>query len=344
MNLERVKLGALLISFLILFAGKTIILPEPADATTIIKISHQWAGGTIEKGEYRDRLCRTFAKKVEERTKGALKFEIYPSSMLFKPVPQYDALLKGALDISLIPLDYAGGKVPQYSITHMPCLMKDYHHGQHWSNSDFGKAIDRLCEENGVKVLTWTYSRGGIGSRMRPIKLPADVKGLKIRAAGKMFDTMLYKAGASITSMPSSEIYFALQTGVLDAALTSNSSFESYRLYEQIQYYTSTRHASIFHMFVPLLMSTVTFKKLSPEHQKVVMEVGKEMEKFAVEEGTKADEEATLLFEQKGVKVYDMTTDDYKAWLEVSEKSAWKDFAEKVKGGKELLDMALAVK
>jgi TRAP-type C4-dicarboxylate transport system substrate-binding protein len=315
-----------------------------AAGTTVIEISHQWPGGTLDKGDFRDRLCRIFAKKVEEKTSGALKFEIHPASVLFKPVLQYDAMLKGALDMSVFPLDYAAGKVPQFSITLMPCIVKDHRQAMRWKDAPIGKEIERICEENGIKIIAWGWCGGGIASKAKPIKLPGDMKGMKARAAGKMFETMLNEgAGAAITSMPSSEIYFGLQTGVLDVCLTSSSSFESYRLYEQVKYYTSPRQTAIWYMLEPLVISMVTWKKLSADQQKVFMDVGKEMEFFALEEAIKDDTEVTNLFQEKGVRVHDMTMDDFKVWLAASKPTAWKTFTEKVKGGKELLDMAQAV-
>jgi len=274
-----------------------------------------------------------------------LKFEIYPASVLFKPVPQYDAMLKGALDMSVYPLDYASGKVPQFGITLMPCIVKDHHQAMRWKDAPIGKEIERICEENGIKIITWAWCGGGMAAKTKLIIRPEDLKGLKIRAAGKMFETMLHEgAGAAITSMPSSEIYFALQTGVLDACMTSSSSFESYRLYEQVKYYTSPRITTTWYMLEPLVMSMITWKKLSPEHQKIVMAVGKELEKFTLEEAIKDDTEVTDLFKSKGVQVYDMNSEDFKVWLEVSKRTAWKAYTEKVKGGKELLEMAQAVK
>jgi len=345
--MKRIGLLSLLCSLILVLltlpaAG---VMAQTKDKPLVLKISHQWPGGTIDKGDFRDRLCRVFAKKVEERTKGAFKFEIYPASVLFKPVPQYDAMLKGALDMSVFPLDYAAGKVPQFSITLMPCIVNEHSQAMRWKDNPIGKEIEKICEQNGMRILTWAWCGGGIASRVKPIKLPADMKGLKVRAAGKMFETMLYEgAGAAITSMPSSEIYFALQTGVLDSCLTSSSSFESYRLFEQVKYYTSPRRTTIWYMLEPLVVSEIRFKKFSPEHQRALLEVGKEMEKFALEEAIKDDTEVTDLFKQKGVQVYDMTADDFKAWLEVSKKTAWQKFTEKVKGGKELLEMAQAIK
>ena len=345
MNLGRVVFRFLILLVLILTWGKAIAQTTPASSSMVLRISHQWTGGTIDKGDYLDRTCRVFAKRVEDKTKGKLKFEIYPNSSLFKPVPQFDAMVGGALDMSMYPLDYASGKVPQFAITHMPCLLKDYPHAKRLADAQFGKEIEKLCEVNGVKVVLWTGARGGIGSRIRPIKLPADAKGLKFRAAGKFFETMLYKgAGAAITSMPSTETYFALQTGALDALLTGNKTFVSFKLYEQIQYFTTTRNAALFHMTGTLLMSMITFKKLSPELQNVVLQVGKETERFAMEEAIKDEEEAFQILQEKGVKLYDMSIDEFKVWSEVAKNTAWKQFAEEVKGGKELLDMALAVK
>jgi len=321
------------------------VMAQTKDKPLILKISHQWPGGTVDKGDFRDRLCRIFAKKVEEKTGGVLKFEIYPASALFKPVPQYDALLKGALDFSVYPLDYASGKIPQFSITLMPCIVQDHHQAMRWKDAPIGKEIEKLCEENGMKIITWAWCGGGLANKNKPIIRPEELKGMKIRAAGKMFEKMLHEgAGAAITSMPSSEIYFALQTGVLDACMTSSSSFESYRLYEQVKYYTSPRKTTTWYMLEPLVISMITWKKLTPDHQKIMAQVGKELEKFALEEAVNDDTQVTDLFKAKGVTVHDMTPEELKVWAAVSEKTAWKEFSEKVKGGKQLLDMALAVK
>ncbi|MDZ4165606.1 MAG: TRAP transporter substrate-binding protein DctP [Smithellaceae bacterium] len=345
MNRQKMSLMVVALSVIFLVWSHAHAQVKPVGPPMTIKISHQWPGGTIDKGDFRDRLARIFAKQVGERTGGALKFEIYPASALFKPVPQYDAMLKGALDMSVFPLDYAGGKIPQLDITLMPCLVKDHQQAMRWKDAPIGKDIEKLCEDNGMKIITWAWCGGGMAGKNKPLIRPEDFKGVKIRAAGKMFEKMLYDgAGASISSMPSSDIYFALQTGVLDAAMTSSSSFESFRLYEQVKYYTSPRITTTWFMLEPLVMSMITWRKLSPEQQRIVTEVGKELEKFALEEAIKDDTEVTDLFKYKGVIVYDMTLDDLKIWTEVAKRTAWKDYTDRVKGGKELLEKALEVK
>jgi TRAP-type C4-dicarboxylate transport system substrate-binding protein len=81
-----------------------------AHAATTLKISHQFPGGTIDKGDFRDRLCRMFAAEVAKRSKGDIAAEIYPNSSLIKTNAQFSAMRKGALDISLYPMPYAGGQ------------------------------------------------------------------------------------------------------------------------------------------------------------------------------------------------------------------------------------------
>src|SRR4030042_976960 len=117
--MKRTVTGIFVFALLFVFmmaSGPVLAQTKPAAGSAVLKISHQWPGGTLEKGDFRDRLCRIFAKKVEEKTSGALKFEIHPASVLFKTVPQYDAMLKGALDMSVYPLDSAAVKVPHFSI------------------------------------------------------------------------------------------------------------------------------------------------------------------------------------------------------------------------------------
>lgn len=108
-----------------------------------LKISHQFPGGTVDTGDFRDRLCRKFAAEVEKRTKGELKFEIYPGSSLMKTVAQFSALRKGALDFSLYPLAYAGGEIQELNIGLMPCMVTSYDQGFAWKKQAIGKELTR---------------------------------------------------------------------------------------------------------------------------------------------------------------------------------------------------------
>lgn len=322
--------------FLVLTAALLAAAAVPAwSAPRELRISHQFA-----EGDARHDLAAAFAKAVEEKTQGELTFKIFPSQALFKSAAQYDAMAKGALDLSVFPLAYASGKVPELDVTLMPCIISSVEEGMSWRNKEIGKRVEKICEEKGMKILTWLWYAGGIGSRGKAVVLPDDAKGLKLRAAGKMFEFMMNKAGASITSMPSSEIYMALQTKVLDACLTSAESFVSYRLYEQLEYLNTPDKYSIWYMAEPIVMSTKTWESLTPAQQKAVEEVGLSLEKKATEISVEANLSVSKVFQENGVKTHAMTLEEWKAWEAIAKDTAWKQFAETVPGGQELLDLA----
>jgi len=142
--------------------------------------------------------------------------------------------------------------------------------------------------------------------------------------------------------MPSSEIYHALSTGVLDSCLTSSSSFVSYRLYEQLKFMNVPKNYAIWYMAEPLVMSLKTWERLKPEQRKAFQEVGDEMARdwvvpnFAKDTQTLIDE-----FTKAGVQLHYMTKDEFQRWQDFAKKTAWKNYEETVKDGKEILDLAV---
>ena len=315
-----------------------LIKAETSSAKSMtLKVSHQFAAGDV-----RDQMGRVFGDMVTEKTNGAIKFRHYPAKSLYKPKEQWDALRKGALDMSVFPLDYASGKVPQLSITLMPCSVVNIPQGLTWRNKPIGKKINAMMEAAGVRNLVWAWFDGGIGSQIKQIRVPADVKGTKLRAAGKKFEFMMREAGASITSMPSSETYHALSTGVLDTMMTSSASFVSYRLYEVLKYINAPRDFSIWYMAENLIISEKTWQRLTPEQQKIFMEVAEWMHTNWIYPNFKTLVDKLIdAYTKAKVNIHYMNQDEFNAWLEFAEKTAWKNFAETVPGGQELLKLAV---
>lgn len=314
-----------------------------AMAATTLKISHQFPGGTIDEGDFRDRLTRKFAAEVEKRTNGEVKFEIFPGSSLVKTRAQFAGLQKGSLDMTLYPLAYEGGKIPEVNITLMPGMVTSYEQGQRWKTAPIGKALEKKLDDNGVKIISWVWQAGGVASKVK-IHEPNDIQGTKIRGAGKHMDLMLKDAGGSITNIPSNEVYNAMQTGVLDAAATSSTSIISFRLEEVGDHLLSARKNTFWFMFEPLLMAKSTFNRLTKEQQKIVMEVGASLEQFGIDESKKDDFKAAEIWEKAGKKVYDMNDETFARYRAIAKASAWKDFATEVKNGQKWIDMAVDVK
>lgn len=314
-----------------------------AQAVTTLKISHQFPGGTIDQGDFRDRLCRIFAKKVEEATKGGLKFEIYANSSLMKTNAQFAALRKGALDLSLYPMPYAGGEVHPLNLGLMPCLVSTYEQGAKWKNAEIGKALAKILDEKGVRIISWVWQAGGVASRKAPVQMPDDVKGIKIRGGSREMDRVLAAAGGLVSTMPSNEIYIGMQTGALDAAITSSTSLISFRLEELSKSLTSARKGSFWFMCEPLMMSKAVFDSLKPDQQKALLDVGVEMEAWGMAEAKKDDEEVARVYAAKGAQVIDFSDAGLAAWRALAEESAWKDFADKSSEAADLLKLARAV-
>ena len=143
--------------------------------------------------------------------------------------------------------------------------------------------------------------------------------------------------------MPSSEIYSAMQTGVLDAANTSSSSFVSYRLYEQLGCYTPAGDVALWFMYQPMLMNKTTFEGLTPEQQTALRAGAAKAQAFYLAEAKKADAASAAKFREAGAQVVQMSQADFDAWREVAKTSSYKAFAEETADGQRLLDMALAV-
>lgn len=328
-------------------AGAALSVAAPsllrAQTPRTLKISHQFPGGTIDQGDFRDRLCRKFAAEVEKRTNGALKFEIYPGSSLMKTNAQFSAMRKGALDISLFPLPYAGGEVHALNLGLMPCLVTSYDQGARWKTAPIGKSITKIAEDKGIKFLSWVWQAGGTASREKPIRVPDDVKGMKIRGGSREMDRMLEAAGGQISTMPSNEIYLGMQTGALEAAMTSSTSLISFRLEELAKSLTTARGGSTWFMCEPLLMSKAIFDSLPADQQKIILEVGEEMEPFGTAEAKKDDEAVAKVYAAKGATVVDLTANDLAKWRQVAETSSWKDFAAKSPEDAALLKSAESV-
>ncbi|MCC3751459.1 MAG: TRAP transporter substrate-binding protein DctP [Halorhodospira halophila] len=304
-----------------------------------LNASHQWPGG---QGDFRDEMVQILADRAAESDTG-LEIRVYPDSSLYGAREQWPAIARGRLDITALPLAYAGGRHPEFNLTLMPGLVKNHDHAQRLNESAFMDEIVEVMEDNGVKVLAHTWLAGGFGSNEQCITAPEDVDGAQIRGAGQSFETMLSAAGASINSMPSSEIYTALQTGVLDSALTSSASWVSYRLYEQTECVTPPGDYALWFMYEPILISKASFNDLTEAQQQVLLEAGEEAEAFAYEAAQESDQEMIELFREQGVEVAFMDDSDFEAWRSVAEESAFPQFVESTPRGQELLDKALSV-
>jgi TRAP-type C4-dicarboxylate transport system substrate-binding protein len=309
-------------------------------APVVLRASHQFPGG---KGDVRDEMVQIIAR--DAKAAGVdLEVQVYPGASLFKPNEQWNALVNGQLDMSSFPLDYASGKERAFGATLMPGLVRSHERALRLNDSKFMKEIKAKIEKAGVIVLSDAWLAGAVASKKNCIRTPADIKGQKIRSAGPTFAEMWQAGGASIVSIPSNEVYNALQTGVADGTDTSSGSFISFRIYEQVKCLTAPGENALWFMYEPVLMSKKSFDKLNKQQQDVLLKAGKKAQDYFAKEAKGLDEEMVKVFKDNKVEVVTLTPAEYDAWVNVAKQSSYAEFAKEVPDGKQLIDDALSVK
>lgn len=322
--------------------GMTAFIAAAPGATQAItlKLAHQWP--QVES-DYVIATAVKFAEEVEKRSNGDIKIQFFPAQSLVKASNTHTALKNGTVDLAIYPYIYAAGAIPELNLVLMPGIWKSHDDVFAFRTSEPWKKIEAKAQEYGFKTLSWIQISGGVASTSAPISSSAYVAGKKVRAAGKYMAYALQQAKASTVSMPSSENYSAMQMGLLDGVWTSSSSFGAYRLYEVTKFYVSPEKYSIYYTIDPIAVSMKTWSKLTPEQQKILSEVGKNLEEEALEGARKEDSRVAKLFADNGVSVSQMTLEDWNQWHDLFQKYAFPKFKEDNPSSAALLDEVLAL-
>jgi TRAP-type C4-dicarboxylate transport system substrate-binding protein len=163
---------------------------------------------------------------------------------------------------------------------------------------------------------------------------------MKIRGGSREMDLILKAAGAAVVSLPSNEIYAAMQTGAMDAALTSSTSLISFRLEEVSKALTTGRGTAYWFMFEPLMMSRAAYERLPKDQQAAIMAVGAELEAFAKTAAQADDSQVAAVYQKAGAKVVDLNAASVKKWQAIARTTAWKDYGERNDNCAKLLALA----
>ena len=305
-----------------------------------IKISHQFKANT----DARDKATRIFVEEVNKKDKG-LRFRIYPGSSLnIKPVAQLDALQAGTLEMSVFPMSYAVGKIPEMSATILPGTITSYDHAMRLKGSDFHRKLQEIANRNGIHVVTWWWTPGGFASKVKQIGGPDTVKGEKMRAADPTFESMLKAAGASVINIPSTEIYPSLQSGVLTSTLTSAETFVSMRIYEQTKFATVGGEYTLWWLMQPLVMSKAAWDKLTPAQKKIFEEAADVTDKWFAKSQSEAVDRMIAAYKKAGAQTAPLSKADFDAWIALAKKTSWVEFAGKSPEAKDLLETLTSIK
>jgi TRAP-type C4-dicarboxylate transport system substrate-binding protein len=314
----------------------------PADAadTITLKMAHQWPD---DPNDYAVLTAKKFAAGVEEKSGGKIHIDIFPAESLVKALDMHTALRNGGADLAVYPYIYSAGAIPEMNLVLLPGLWKTPQDVFDFRKSEPWQELEAKAEAFGFKTLCWIQISGGMASKSKPINVPADLQGQKVRAAGKMMEAALQSVGASTVSLASPQTYSALQLGLLDGLWTSSGTFGSYRIFEVAKYYNSPVDYSIYYTVEPIAISMKTWKKLTPEQQKIMVDVGQSLEQQAFD-GAKADDaRVAKLFADNGAAIHKMTLEEWKQWQELFQKVSFPKFRAEIPGGAALLDKSIAL-
>ncbi len=209
-----------------------------------------------------------FAKLVKERTKGEVDIQVYPSSQLGNQRDLVEGLTFGTVDMTLTSNAVLGNFIPEISVLDLPFIFRDLDHA-YKALDTVGMEIAKQGEARGIKTLAiWENGIRHMTNNKRPIKTPADMAGLKIRVMEQpIYITMMESLDASPTPMAFSEIYTALQKGVIDGQENPLAHIATKRFYEVQKFVSLSGHT---YASEPLLISTIAWNKLNDEQKKVV--------------------------------------------------------------------------
>ena len=275
----------------------------------VIKFSHVVATDTPKgKGaEY-------FKKLAEERTKGKVKVEVYPNSTLYKDKEEVEALQLGAVQMLAPSLSKFGPLgVKEFEVFDLPYLFDNYAELRKVTDGPVGQALLKKLESKGIIGLAYWDNGFKDMSANKPLRKPEDFRGLKMRIqSSKVLDTQMRALGAVPQVMAFSEVYQALQTGVVDGTENPPSNLYTQKMHEVQKYLTLSDHG---YLGYAVIVNKKFWDGLPADIRKTLEQAMKESTKFANDIAMRENNDALDAVKKSGkTQIITLTADEKKAW------------------------------
>ena len=215
---------------------------------------------------------------IKKESGGRHSIKVFNKGALGSEKETIDQAKIGALDFTRVNISPMNAICPKTQVPTMPFLFRSVEHMRHVLDGPVGEEILKDCEAYGFIGLAFYDSGARSIYGKKPVKTLADSKGLKIRVQqSDLWVALVGAMGANPTPMPIGEVYTGLKTGLIDAAENNIPSYEGFKHYEAVKFYSRTEHSMAPEM---LLMSKVTYDKLSPADQQIIRKAAKESVAF----------------------------------------------------------------
>ena len=311
-----------------------LLMAAPAFAKPIvIKFSHVVAVDT-PKGQ----AAEYFKKLVEERSNGAIKVEVYPNASLYDDRDAIEALSMNAIQMAAPSFSKFTSFVPQLQLFDLPFLFNDVNHLHKVLNGKVGQKLLEMVGKRGLVGLSYWDNGFKQLSANKPLIMPADAAGLKFRImSSKVLEAQFKALDANPQVLPFSEVYSALQQGVVDAAENPLSNFYTKKFNEVQKDLTMSNHGYLGYMVVT---NKIFWKKLDDSQRALIKQAMKEATEYCDNLAQEMDVKYLKDIEAAGTtKVIELTPEQRKAW-KAKMMTIYPQFYDVI--GKDLIDDALA--
>lgn len=309
------------------FAASLLAAPIIAQSATTFK-----ASDVHPKGYPNVVAVENMGKKLEAATNGRLKIQMFPGGVLGDEKVMIEQTQIGAIQILRVSVGGLSPVVPEVNAFSLPYLFRDQDHMRKVIDGPIGQEmLDKITASPAKMVgLAWMDSGSRNVYTKKPIKTPADLKGLKIRMQGNpMFIDTMNAMGGNAIAMGFGELYSALQTGVVDGAENNEPSY-----YTQNHYTVANVYSRTGHLIIPevLVFSKTAWDKLDPADQELIKKLAREAQMEQRELWNQSVADANAKLKEKGVTFVDDV--DKKPFVEATAPVREKysaDFADLVK-------------
>ena len=277
----------------------------PVSAQQVLRLSHNAAAGNPKAD-----ASLLFAKLVEEKTEGRIKVEVGGSAQYGDDLESLTNMRLGTLAFSANSQGTTSTVVPQFAVIGLPFIFRDLDHAYAVVDGPAGEKLSELARDKGLEVLAfWDNGIRHVSNNKRPIVDPEDLAGIKLRTPPDPMTMDIFSAlGANPMTLAFSELYIALQQGVVDGQENPFMNIYSSKLHEVQKYISLTGHK---YETTPVLASKIVFDRFSDEDKKLIKEAAIEAGVFNRQKSREADENLRATFLAAGVEINDINRDAF---------------------------------
>ncbi|MBT2786441.1 MULTISPECIES: TRAP transporter substrate-binding protein DctP [unclassified Halomonas] len=298
-----------------------------------MRLAHQLPGS-----HHVAQAIEAFADEVKTNSNGRIEVQIFGGAQLYGPTEFHAAVARGHIEAASIVSLLWGGTIPEMQVFNIPYLMTGRHQLEQFPTSEAAAILDDKMASKGVKNLAWLLdaNNAAFTSSDAPLIAPDDFQGTKIRGLSRVFDAGLIAMGASPATMPGSEVYQGLQTGVIDAAITSTDAVYSRRYFEVQDYAVASNLITVYQN---IIVNPQWWESLPEDLQSLVESAASSTENVLLPETDEIDPTGIAKLEENNVEVTVLSDEQVDALRIAMQPAVEQAFIESANDGERLIEL-----